>query len=179
MPLPLKLCPGRPHINKSRGSNADHSHTTWFLTVKYISGDPMTDKSGPFHDRRKRGDRRSGIDRRSGKDRRSGADRRSGEDRRVGWEQIKDQRFQGVLRTTETVSHLFSQPLTVIMGYVDLLKSSTGEEDTKEKLTIIKSQLELISKYLQNLRNVQEYKTVDFAGVTLLDIEKTKNEEDN
>ena len=65
------------------------------------------------------------------------------------------------------------------MGYVDLLKSSTGEEDTKEKLTIIKSQLELISKYLQNLRNVQEYKTVDFAGVTLLDIEKTKNEEDN
>jgi signal transduction histidine kinase len=137
----------------------------------------MTDNSKVYQDRRKRGDRRSGRDRRSGEDRRSSEDRRSGKDRRTGWEQIKDQRLQGVLRTTETVSHVFSQPLTVIMGYVDLLSSSTEEEGTKEKLAIIKEQLELISKYLQNLRNLREYKTVDFAGVTLLDLEKPKQED--
>ena len=139
----------------------------------------MTEKLRTHGDRRKRYDRRSGQDRRSGKDRRSGTDRRSGEDRRTSWDKMKDQRFHGVLQTTETISHLFSQPLTVIMGYVDLLSSSTGEEDAKEKLTIIKGQLELLSEYLQNLRHLREYKTIDFAGVTLLDLEKPKKEEDN
>ena len=122
-------------------------------------------------DRRKRGDRRSDKDRRTGKDRRSGADRRSGKDRRSGWGQIKDHRFQGVVKTTTTISHFLGQPLTVITGYVDLLSASTEEENTKEKLSIIKSQLDLISKYLHDLRSLKEYKTVDFAGVTLLDID--------
>ena len=138
----------------------------------------MTNNSKIYPNRRKKSGRRSGLDRRSGEDRRSDIDRRSGKDRRVGWEQIKDQRFQGVLRTSETVSHFFSQPLTVIMGYVDLLSSSTGEEDTKEKLIIIKEQLDLISRYLQNLRNLREYKTMDFAGITLLDLEQPKKDEE-
>ena len=115
--------------------------------------------------------RRSGEDRRSDKDRRSGTDRRSEKDRRSGWGPLKDQRFQGVLKATTTVSHLFAQPLTVITGYVDLLTASTKEENTKEKLFIIKDQLEVINKYLNSLRNLREYKTVDFAGVTLLDID--------
>ena len=132
-----------------------------------------------YADRRKAGDRRTGNDRRSGQDRRSGTDRRSGEDRRSGWSQALDQKLQGVLRTTATVSHLFSQPLTVITGYVDLLSSSTAEEDTKEKLEIIKSQLEVINTHLHNLRDFKEYKTVDFAGITLLDLGSPKNEKDS
>ena len=139
----------------------------------------MTDKPSTSGDRRKRGDRRSDKDRRSGKDRRSRADRRSVEDRRSGWGQIKDHRFQGVVKTTTTVSHLLGQPLTVITGYVDLLSASTEEENTKEKLSIMKSQLDLISKYLHDLRNLKEYKTVDFAGVTLLDIESSKPVKDD
>ncbi len=131
----------------------------------------MTDRPSIYGDRRKRGDRRSDKDRRAGKDRRSGADRRSGKDRRSGWGQIKDHRFQGVVKTTTTISHFLGQPLTVITGYVDLLSASTEEENTKEKLSIIKSQLDLISKYLHDLRSLKEYKTVDFAGVTLLDID--------
>ncbi|MEE9120488.1 MAG: histidine kinase dimerization/phospho-acceptor domain-containing protein [Syntrophobacteria bacterium] len=131
----------------------------------------MTDRPSIYGNRRKRGDRRSDKDRRSAKDRRSGADRRSGKDRRSGWGQIKDHRFQGVVKTTTTISHFLGQPLTVITGYVDLLSASTEEENTKEKLSIIKSQLDLISKYLHDLRSLKEYKTVDFAGVTLLDID--------
>ena len=124
-------------------------------------------------DRRAMENRRSGDDRRTGKERRSGTDRRSGKDRRSGWGPIKGQRLQGVLKATSTVSHLFAQPLTVITGYVDLLRESTEEENTKEKLSIIKDQLEVINRYLNSLRNLREYKTVDFAGVTLLDIEPT------
>jgi len=125
-------------------------------------------------DRRKKGDRRSAKDRRSGSDRRSGADRRSGKDRRSGWGPIKDHSFQAVLKTTSTLSHLLGQPLTVITGYVDLLSESTNEANTKEKLSIIKGQLDLINKYMADLRNIKEYKTIDVAGVTLLDIEPTR-----
>jgi signal transduction histidine kinase len=125
-------------------------------------------------DRRKKTDRRSDKDRRSGTDRRSGADRRSGKDRRSGWGPIQDHSFQGVLKTTSTLSHLLGQPLTVITGYVDLLSESTAEENTKEKLSIIKGQLDLINKYMADLRNMKEYKTIDIAGVTLLDIEPTR-----
>ena len=126
-------------------------------------------------DRRKKGDRRLAEDRRSGSDRRSGTDRRSGKDRRSGWGPIQDHSFQGVLKTTSTLSHLLGQPLTVITGYVDLLSESTHEANTKEKLSIIKGQLDLINKYMADLRNIKEYKTIDIAGVTLLDIEPTRS----
>ena len=138
----------------------------------------MTDKPSNSADRRKMDDRRSGEDRRSGTDRRSGADRRSGKDRRSGWGPIKGQRFEGVLKATTTVSHLFAQPLTVITGYVDLLTASTEEQNTKEKLSIIKDQLEVINRYLNSLRNLREYKTVDFAGVTLLDLEPSEKKKE-
>ena len=130
-------------------------------------------------DRRKKGDRRAGKDRRSGEDRRSGADRRSGKDRRSGWGPVKEHRFQGVVKTSATLSHLLGQPLTVITGYVDLLSASTKENNTKEKLSIIKGQLELINKYMTDLRNIKEYRTIEFAGVTLLDIEPTRTKEDD
>lgn len=138
----------------------------------------MIDETRTSGDRRRRGDRRSGKDRRSGQDRRGGADRRSGRDRRAGWDQSQDQRFQGVLSTTATVSHLFSQPLTVVLGYVDLLSSSTEDETTKNKLIIIKEQLELIAQYLQNLRSLERYKTIDFGSLTLLDIESEETDKD-
>ena len=111
-----------------------------------------------------------GMDRRSIKERRSWAERRSEKDRRSGWNQVQDQRFQGVLRTAATVSHLFSQPLTVVMGHVDLLSSSTEEEHTKYRLEKVKAQLELMSKYIHRLRELDQYRTIDFHGLTMLDI---------
>ncbi len=130
-------------------------------------------------DRRKKGDRRAGKDRRSVEDRRSGADRRSGKDRRSGWGPVKEHRFQGVVKTSATLSHLLGQPLTVITGYVDLLSASTKEDDTREKLSVIKGQLEIINRYMTDLRNIKEYKTVEFAGVTLLDIGSTETQEND
>jgi signal transduction histidine kinase len=135
--------------------------------------------TGNSSDRRKTDDRRSGRDRRSGADRRSGTDRRSGKDRRSGWGPIKEHRFQGVVKTAATLSHLLGQPLTVITGYVDLLSESTQEDYTKEKLYIIKGQLELINKYMTDLRNITEYRTIEFAGVTLLDIGTTETKKED
>ena len=137
-------------------------------------------------DRRKRGDRRTvterrcgeerriGLDRRSGQDRRCGLDRRGEKDRRSQWPAAEDQRFQGVLRTAATVSHLFSQPLTVIMGHVDLLSAQAHNAEVQKKLSIIRNQLDLLTTYLQNLREIEAFRTVDFGGLTLLDITSTR-----
>jgi signal transduction histidine kinase len=129
-------------------------------------------------DRRAGEDRRTGLDRRSGQDRRSSLDRRGGKDRRSNWAVAEDQRFQGVLRAAETVTHLFSQPLTVIMGYVDLLAAGTREPELQKKLRVIKEQLEVLGTYLQNLRQLSEYRTVAFGDLTLLDIAAKKGEND-
>ena len=130
----------------------------------------MTDDSGTHGDRRQKKDRRSGRDRRSERDRRSSTDRRGNEDRREGWGKIEDQRLQGALTTAATVAHLFSQPLTIIIGHVDLLLSTIEDSVTRNKLEIIKGQLQLLSMTLQDLRSLREYEIIDFDGLTLLDI---------
>ena len=130
----------------------------------------MTDDSGTQGGRRQKKERRSGTDRRSGQDRRSSTDRRSSEDRREGWGKIEDQRLLGALTTAATVAHLFSQPLTIIIGHVDLLLSTIEDSVTRNKLEIIKEQLQALSMTLQDLRSLREFKTVDFDGLTLLDI---------
>ena len=129
----------------------------------------MTDDSGTQGDRRQKKDRRSGTDRRSGQDRRSSTDRRSNEDRREGWGKIEDQRLLGALTTAATVAHLFSQPLTIIIGHVDLLLSTIEDRVARNKLEIIKEQLQSLSMTLQDLRGLREFKTVDLDGLTLLD----------
>jgi len=150
----------------------------------------MANPENPYGERRRRADRRSGRDQRGGEERRSGLDRRWGGDRRCSlegrsgkdrrspqWRVAQDQRFQGVLRTAETVSHLFSQPLTVIRGHVDLLAAEVQEAKMQNRLNIINKQLRLLTTYLQDLRGMEEFRTVQFAGLTLLDITATRAED--
>lgn len=136
----------------------------------------MVDEFETTGDRRRRSDRRSGADRRSSEsrrvdaDRRTGTDRRSGKDRRVGWGEIEEERLKGAITTAATVAHLFSQPLTIVIGHVDLLLSNTEEKTSKKKLKIIKEQLKSLSMTLQDLRSLREYNTIELNGLTLLDI---------
>jgi len=130
----------------------------------------MADEFETQGDRRKGKDRRSDTDRRSKRDRRSGAERRSIKDRRSGWGKVDEERLQGALTAAATVAHLFSQPLTIVIGHVDLLLSRVDDETTRKKLEIIKEQLQSLSMTLQDLRSLRHYKTVDLDGLILLDI---------
>ena len=130
----------------------------------------MADEFETYGDRRKGKDRRGEADRRSGRDRRSGAERRSVRDRRAGWGKVDEERLQGALTAAATVAHLFSQPLTIVIGHVDLLLSRVEDQATRKKLEIIKEQLQSLSMTLQDLRNLRHYKTVDLDGLVLLDI---------
>ena len=123
------------------------------------------------------GDRRKGVNRRVLEDRRKSDDRRSSTDRRSGWGKLEDQLLRGTLAATASIVFQFSRPFTIILGYVDLLLNSTKEEHTKQKLAIMKEQLELISEILDNFREVDEFKTLDFDGVDILDTNKLLEEE--
>jgi signal transduction histidine kinase len=130
----------------------------------------MTDEFETQGDRRRGKDRRSDTDRRSGGDRRSGAERRTSKDRRAGWGKVDQERLRGALTAAATVAHLFSQPLTIVIGHVDLLLSKVEDGATRKKLEIIKEQLQSLSMTLQDLRSLRQYKTVDLDGLVLLDI---------
>jgi hypothetical protein len=124
------------------------------------------------------GDRRKGVNRRLLEDRRKSDDRRSSTDRRSGWGKLEDQLLRGTLAATASIVFQFSRPFTIILGYVDLLLNSTKEEHTKQKLVIMKEQLELISEILDNFREVDKFKTIDFDGVDILDTNKLLEEEE-
>ena len=130
----------------------------------------MADEFETYGDRRKGKDRRSDTDRRSARDRRSGAERRSIKDRRAGWGKVEEERLEGALTAAATVAHLFSQPLTIVIGHVDLLLSRVEDQNIRKKLEIIKEQLQSLSMTLQDLRSLRHYKTVDLDGLILLDI---------
>ncbi len=57
------------------------------------------------------------------------------------------------------------------MGHVDLLAASTSEEHTKHTLNVVRGQLDRISKYIHHLRAINKYKTMDFHGLTMLDMD--------
>ena len=130
----------------------------------------MADEFETNGDRRRGKDRRSDTDRRSGRDRRSGAERRTRKDRRAGWGKLDQERLRGALTAAATVAHLFSQPLTIVIGHVDLLLSKVEDRATRKKLEIVKEQLQSLSMTLQDLRSLRHYKTVDLDGLILLDI---------
>jgi len=117
------------------------------------------------------------YDRRAETDRRQSTPRRKDKDRRIGWGKIDEHLLEGALTAAATIVHQFSRPFTIIIGYVDLILSSTNEEETRKKLKIVRDQLSLIVKILHNFRELQEYETKDFDGMTLLDVDsEDKNE---
>lgn len=125
------------------------------------------------------GDRRKALNRRRDEDRRKSADRRGSQDRRLGWGKVENHLLRGALAATASIVFQFSRPFTIIFGYVDLLLASTKEEHTKEKLIIIKEQLNIISEILDNFREVDNFKTIDFDGVDILDTKKRLDGEPN
>jgi len=122
-----------------------------------------------------KGDRRKTLSRRIFGDRRKSAERRSGTDRRSGWGMIEDELLQGALAATASIVYQLSRPFTIILGYVDLLSAGTSEGYTQEKLAIIKAQLKIISRILDSFREVDDFKTIDFDGVDILDTDKLRD----
>ena len=106
-------------------------------------------------------------------------DRRSGADRRSGWDKTEGHLLRGTLAATASMVFQFSRPFTIILGYVDLLLKRSKEKHTKQKLVIIKEQLEIISEILDDFREVDNFKTKNFDGMEILDTKRLMEEEPN
>jgi len=106
-------------------------------------------------------------------------DRRSGADRRSGWDKTEGHLLRGTLAATASMVFQFSRPFTIILGYVDLLLNRSKEKHTKQKLVIIKEQLEIISEILDDFREVDNFKTKNFDGMEILDTKRLMEEEPN
>ena len=104
-------------------------------------------------------------------------DRRRGADRRAGWDKIEDHLLRGTLAATASMVFQFSRPFTIILGYVDLLLNKSKEKHTKNKLAIIKEQLEIISEILSDFRELDDFKTKNFDGVEILATKNMMEEE--
>ena len=124
------------------------------------------------------GDRRKGVNRRLLEERRRSSDRRSGADRRSGWGQIEESLLRGTLAATASIVFQLSRPFTIILGSVDLLLKNTREEQTKQKLNIIKEQLQLVSQILNDFREVKDFETINFDGVEILVTDKLLEKEE-
>ena len=118
------------------------------------------------------------YNRRSNTDRRKRADRRSGQDRRLGWGSVEDHLLEGAMTTAATLVFKFSRPFTIILGYVDLLTENARDEQTREKLRIIKEQLEQIGRILNDFRELDRYQTKDVDGQKILDLETDEPDHD-
>ena len=106
-------------------------------------------------------------------------DRRSGADRRSGWDKSENHLLRGTLAATASMVFQFSRPFTIILGYVDLLLNRSKEKHTKQKLVIIKEQLEIISEILDDFREVDNFRTKYFDGMEILDTNRLMEEEPN
>ena len=124
------------------------------------------------------GDRRKGVNRRLLEERRRSSDRRSGADRRSGWGQIEESLLRGTLAATASIVFQLSRPFTIILGSVDLLLKNTREEQTKQKLNIIKEQLQLVSQILNDFREVKDFEKINFDGVEILVTDKLLEKEE-
>ena len=104
-------------------------------------------------------------------------DRRCGADRRSGYGKNEDHLLRGTLAASASIVFQFSRPFTIILGYVDLLLNKSKEKHTKNKLAIIKEQLEIISEILSDFRELDDFKTKNFDGVEILATKNMMEEE--
>ena len=118
------------------------------------------------------------YNRRSNQDRRQRPDRRGGSDRRFGWGRIEEHLLEGAMTTAATLVFQFSRPFTIILGYIDLLAENARDENSRAKLKIIKDQLELVGRMLNNFRELDRYQTKEIDGLKILDIEADEPDSD-
>jgi len=118
------------------------------------------------------------YNRRANQDRRQRTDRRGGNDRRRGWGRIDERLLEGAMATAATLVFQFSRPFTIILGYIDLLAENAQDEYSRAKLKIIKEQLELVGRMLNNFRELDRYQIKEIDGLKILDIEMAEKDRD-
>jgi len=94
-------------------------------------------------------------------------------------ERLQAQQMETVKNMIVTYNHEMNQPLTVIMGYVDLLKDEvSGDNEKEELLKTIKEQATRVVKILDKIKSLEHVETKQYIpGSTMIDL-KLEEESD-
>ena len=88
---------------------------------------------------------------------------------------IEREKLNSIVEMAGAVCHEFNQPLQVIMGYTDiLLFEESVDSEYKATLNEIRQSSEKLKDLTSKLRNITQYKTKKYIGITkIVDIEKS------
>ena len=97
-------------------------------------------------------------------------------------DQIKSERLKAITQTAVTINHEVNTPLSVVLGYAQLLLSRKEElpQDTIDKLKKIEQGALRIKEVTHKLTKMVEPVIVKYAGeVKMVDLEKSRTEEES
>ncbi len=78
---------------------------------------------------------------------------------------LEKEKLQSILEMAVTISHEFSQPLSVIIGYTDMLLNTMEKEDAVyPKLKKILDNAEALAEVIRRVRSITNYKSVTYTG---------------
>jgi K+-sensing histidine kinase KdpD len=97
-------------------------------------------------------------------------------------DQIKSERLKAIIETAVTINHEVNNPLSVVLGYTQLLLSRKGElaQDTIDKLKKIEQGALRIKEVTHKLLKMVEPVIVKYAGdVKMVDLARSKTKEES
>lgn len=80
-------------------------------------------------------------------------------------ELLEKEKLQSILEMAVTISHEFSQPLSVIIGYTDMLLNTMEKDDPMySKLKKIMDNGEALAEVIRRVRSITNYKSITYTG---------------
>ncbi len=80
-------------------------------------------------------------------------------------ELLEKEKLQSILEMAITISHEFSQPLSVIIGYTDMLLATMEKDDSNyPKLKKIMDNGEALAEVIRKVRSITNYKSITYTG---------------
>lgn len=89
-------------------------------------------------------------------------------------EKVGKEKLVGALELAGAACHELNQPLTAISIYIEMLKETLSNKNfIVEELDKIDKQVDRMKNITKQLQNITEYKTMDYLGTRIIDIEKS------
>ena len=82
--------------------------------------------------------------------------------------------MQGTIKTAQAAAHELSQPLSVILGYEDLLVTAKDPEQIRIFSSAMGRAAQDVTRKLEKFRHVMRFAELQFSGVEpILDLERS------
>ena len=91
-------------------------------------------------------------------------------------ERLKREKLQGVLEMAGATCHEFNQPLQVLLGYSEILKSTVSDKKNREYVNIIREEIDRMGDLTKKLQKVTRYETKAYGSSKIIDIEESSRQ---